>query len=541
MKYTSQNSRDSPDIELRPYQQEALETMCNYEGHSALLVIATGLGKTIIFDEFIRKRVLEDDHNCLILSHREELVTQPLKYLPDIPCGIELGKKHSDFSCNKVISASVQSLEGRLNRYNPREVDTIIVDEAHHAVAPTYRKILSYFETAQVFGFTATSQRGDKIGLGNVFEDLVFERNLLWGIENHYLCPIECQQVRLKYSMESVRITEYGELNASDVARIMSGTAAGVAEVFQKYARGPTIIYAASVREAKDITEIINKKAGKTLAVTILNSTPDRGRWLSAFEDGFIQVLVNFGVLTEGTDLPCTETIIMARPIARTNVGLYAQCVGRGLRMHPGKKSCLVVDMVGISSVPICTAATLIGKDLPKLDPNTEKKKPEGMVPAMQPTILSGKQIPETWIDQRTERRIDIMENGIGTDMHNVAWIPNKNGGFLLAIPNVVYRISRPLSDGTAYLRRNKKCAKNPMPLQFLFDYVYTDLEKKHKNNRHIWDKEQRSYWGKGKASESQITLIHQLSPDYKIDPSTLTSGDASILIQELLYSKEVS
>lgn len=78
---------------------------------------------------------------------------------------------------------------------------------------------------------------------------------------------------------------------------------------------------------------------------------------------GLIKVLVCYAVLTEGVDLPMTETVLLARPVATTNVGLYAQMVGRGLRLHPGKSACKIIDCVGISRMPICTAATLIGEE----------------------------------------------------------------------------------------------------------------------------------------------------------------------------------
>lgn len=99
--------------------------MQHYEGRAALLVLATGLGKTRIFTEFLRWEVNENDHHCLILSHREELVHQPLTYLQDLTCGVELADKRANHE--PIISASVQSLVSRLDKYNPREIDTIIV------------------------------------------------------------------------------------------------------------------------------------------------------------------------------------------------------------------------------------------------------------------------------------------------------------------------------------------------------------------------------------------------------------------------------
>ena len=522
---------------LRPYQQEAIDIMKQYEGRAALLVLGTGLGKTRLFTEFVRYEVLENDHTCLILSHREELVQQPFSYMDDLPCGIESGKAHAHLGSNKVISASVQSLVNRLNRYNPYEIDTIIIDEAHHAAAPTYRKIIEYFPSAKVFGFTATAHRGDDVGLGCMFDDLIFEKTILWGIEHGYLVPVEAIQAKLKYDMGAVRIIpETGDFSESDLANALSGTAIGVAEIFEQYANGQTIIFAVSVKEARDIVKIINQRAGRRIAECITATTTKRSEILNAYLQKQIQVLVNYNVLTEGVDLPLTQTVLIARPVSHTNVGVYAQMVGRGLRLYPEKTKCRVIDCVGISDYPICTAATLIGKEIPSSNKGAEPKK-ENSLPTDQPAVLTGNEIPATWIQHTKE--VNVMEKEIGVDTHDVAWTVLNSGGMVLPVPGMVYRISAPLPDGSVYLWKNKKCSKNAMPRQFIFDFVYTDLSKRHAAARHIWDKNKRKFWDREKATPSQISLIAKLAPGYNLDTQYLTRGDASALIQYFIYEKD--
>lgn len=211
-----QQGHDGPRAPpLRPYQADTLQRMKSYEGNAALCVIATGLGKTRIFAEYIRCDVLENDHHILILSHREELVIQPLEYLKGLPCGIEQGTTHAHGE--PIISASVQSLVGRLDKYNPYSIDTIIIDEAHHSAAPTYRKIFEYFKNAVRFGFTATAIRGDGVGLDVAFDDILCEYNTLYGIEHGYLSPIEACQVNLKYDLGTVQYREdTGDYDAAD-------------------------------------------------------------------------------------------------------------------------------------------------------------------------------------------------------------------------------------------------------------------------------------------------------------------------------------
>ena len=131
------------------------------------------------------------------------------------------------------------------------------------------------------------------------------------------------------------------------------------------------------------------------------------------------------------------------------------------------------------------------------------------------------------------------MDVGMGADMHDVAWIPLTTGGYLLPIPGVTYKISKPLTDGTVFLYKNKKSAKSPMPLQFIFDWVYQDLRQKHANAKYIWCKSERKRWDNQPITHEQITLIKKLAPDYKINNKKTTRGDASAIIQNLLYIRQ--
>lgn len=283
-------------------------------------------------------------------------------------------------------------------------------------------------------------------------------------------------------------------------------------------------------------TKIVLGINGASTAAFIDGTTQNRGRLLEAYRLGLIKVLVCYAVLTEGVDLPMTETVLLARPVATTNVGLYAQMVGRGLRLHPGKSACKIIDCVGISRMPICTAATLIGEE--PLAPKPKKEQVEKLPEETEPIkVLTGADIPDTWIQNQKE--VDVMALGEGVTTHDVAWITLKDGGYILPIPTVTYRISKPLTNGMVYLRKNKACSKSAVPLQFALDYVYQDLKQKHAKYQHIWDKKQRYKWDRQPITNEQIALIHKLAPDYKIDTHKMTRGDASRAIQLLTYKPE--
>ena len=137
-------------MKLRDYQQECLNLIDSLESGSYLIQMATGLGKTATFTNIKRKG------RVLVLAHREELITQPVKYY-DCPVGIEMANNKSNNE--EVIIASVMSLTHRLEKFKPDDFDMIIIDECHHVAAESYRKILNYFKPRLVLGFTATPNR----------------------------------------------------------------------------------------------------------------------------------------------------------------------------------------------------------------------------------------------------------------------------------------------------------------------------------------------------------------------------------------------
>lgn len=138
------------DIKLRDYQKEVLEIIDKLESGSYLIQMATGLGKTATFTNIKRKG------RVLVLAHREELVTQPVKYY-DCPVGIEMANHKSNNE--PVIIASVMSLTHRLEKFKSDEFDMIIIDECHHAAANSYKKIINYFKPRLLLGLTATPNR----------------------------------------------------------------------------------------------------------------------------------------------------------------------------------------------------------------------------------------------------------------------------------------------------------------------------------------------------------------------------------------------
>lgn len=360
-------------IQLRDYQQECVD-LINGKGKEGrhLIAMATGLGKTAVFSNIKRRG------RTLILSHRDELVRQPEKYYEGSSFGVEKAEEYADGE--DVVSASVQSLarDSRLSRYAPDAFHTVIIDEAHHAAAPSYKKILDYFSGAkQILGVTATPKRGDGVRLTDVFDDILFSRDLRWGIQHSWLSSIRCERVVASYELAGVGMTG-GDFNQGELDGVMdTETIAVAARTYLDRCHGKgrhTLIYCVSIHICEVLHGIITsflpeQDQGSVRILTGKTTAEERKSILEGFQDGSIRCIINCMVLTEGTDLPVCDAVINLRPTC--NVSLYQQIVGRGTRLYDGKDYCLIIDIVPNDERKIhnlCTAPTLFGVE-PRLLP----------------------------------------------------------------------------------------------------------------------------------------------------------------------------
>jgi superfamily II DNA or RNA helicase/intein/homing endonuclease len=195
-------------------------------------------------------------------------------------------------------------------------VDKILVHNCHHSSAKTYKKIIEYFNPRLLLGFTATPNRNDKVGLSDIFDDIIFEKDLKWGIQNKYLSGIECKRVNIKYDLRGIRQhSKDFTLESLDKKVNIEEANEQIKEAYEKYARGQTLIFATTVDHAENIAEKIDG------AVVISAETKNRQDIIDKFTNREIPVIVNCMIFTEGTNIPLIETIIMARPTK--NKSLY--------------------------------------------------------------------------------------------------------------------------------------------------------------------------------------------------------------------------
>ena len=349
----SKDSKHSTMIQLRDYQikaiaqtNEALETKA-----SALLVMATGTGKTVVFTHLAAAR----KKRVLILAHRQELIEQAAEKVfmvtserPAIEMAGTYSDEHSAYGTNKIVVASVQTMisghaeKKRMERFRPGDFDLVIVDEAHHATAASYKSIIQYFTQynpqCKVLGVTATPDRSDKTRLGDTFDGVSFIYDLDMAIKCGYLVPINQHIVDIESLSFNDCKTRGGDYVDSDIARVMTyektlhGVVSPSVEICQNK---KTVVFAASVEHSERIAEIWNRHCpGAAKSISGKMPKEERKQLLKAFARGDFQVLTSCMVLIEGWDCPGLEAIVVARPTKSR--ALYAQMLGRGTRTLPG-------------------------------------------------------------------------------------------------------------------------------------------------------------------------------------------------------------
>ena len=339
------------DIQLRPYQEEALDAINTFSDkgiNRQLVVLPTGAGKTVIFSHLPQTKA--NSLPMLVLAHRAELLYQAKEKIgwsnPELDIQIEQADNvagHCD-----VVVASVPTLgraeSERILKYPKDYFKTIVIDEAHHAAAPTYRRILDYFNPLLLLGVTATPQRSDNTRLTDVFDEIVYYKTIQDLIEGGYLCSLVGYRIKTETDISGVGTNE-GDYIASqleDAIDTPERNARIVAAYNSLVPESKAIVFCAGVKHANNLASSFT--SAKIATEVILGDTDvlSRRDILARFKIGHTKVLVNVGVLTEGFDEPTVETIILARPTRSTL--LYTQIVGRGTRLHEGKPHCTILD-----------------------------------------------------------------------------------------------------------------------------------------------------------------------------------------------------
>lgn len=341
-------------MQLRPYQQKALEAVRAVfrAGHRrALVVMPTGTGKTVLFAEIARLA----KGPVLVLAHRQELVEQARAKIAgwcDDVVAVEMadrreltrprGERH------KITVASIQTLQRRLAQVPPDAFRMLVIDEAHHSTADSYRGVIEHFD-AHLLGVTATPERADGARLGEVYSSVAYDYDMLQATEAGWLAPIRSFLVKTQADFSGIRKVA-GELATAGVEQVLTQELhlAEMAQPILRERQGrPTIVFAASVAHSKALARVLNDLSGDRHCAVSLDGThrlEQRAAQIARFRRGQVRILVNCALFTEGFDVPEIAMVAIARPVLSRS--FYAQMVGRGTRIAPGKRDLLVLDFV---------------------------------------------------------------------------------------------------------------------------------------------------------------------------------------------------
>jgi superfamily II DNA or RNA helicase len=348
-------------FKLRPYQKAAVyAVVARYKKQKErrmLLYLPTGAGKTVIATFIIKALCATPGFGrVLFVAHRREILDQTARtlsqHLPKLKVEIEQGERSTSGNADITV-ASVQSLVRRKDRYDPRAFDLVICDECHRALAPSWEEVINYFSAhagneTLLLGMTATPRRSDGKTALDVFSETAFEISRTDLEDLGFLVPMQYFTVRSELKLNQVKLSG-GDFQVGALSAVMDRPehrALAVKAWLEQGAANRTIAFCAGVDHAHHLAQDFQSLGIR--AETIDGKTKERGQLLQRFRDGDVQVLTNYGVLTEGFDDPGVSCILMARPT--TSALVYTQCVGRGLRCSTGKKSCKVIDIVDRST-----------------------------------------------------------------------------------------------------------------------------------------------------------------------------------------------
>lgn len=461
---------------LYDFQQQALKAEARHrvehpDETRLAIVLPTGTGKGTILAERAA-RFAADEHDrllraydvgvivhggrerVLILAYTDELVqdlaarcTYAAKGL-DFPITVGIVKAGQDDTDADIIVASVQTLANPERRARITDVGLVIVDECHHATADSYQAILRHFGCmpdqadylanrhdatgwiTPALGFTATLERTDGAGLGQVWQNVVFTRDISWAVRKGFLV----QPVGYRLEIDLSNHKAFGapqEFTMGNVAAMDHQIADGIAperivEKWQELAKDrQTIVFAPLVRSARRIRDEFEKVGIETEVIHGYMPDADRRRYIKAFKAGHIQVLVNAMVLTEGFDHPGVSCVIVARPTKSRP--LFIQMAGRGLRRVPGipveDQDCILITLADATS-DICSVADLSDR--------LTDRKADGPLTAMEDAFDIGKDLEDA--ARHWTGKVNVSEFDPIVARSSKVWAKTKGGHWFLPI-----------------------------------------------------------------------------------------------------------
>jgi len=508
-------------INLRTYQQDCLQNILDYKSQGInrqLVQLPTGAGKTVVFAHLIQ----EMKCRTLVLAHTLELIDQAkdkIKMIcPDLDVGIvQCGIKEID---RPVVVSSIQSARQpeTLEILRAQNFSLLIYDECHHAASDSARMVIKELGfgsgTQKLFvGFSATPARSDTRGLGNDFDQIVFTKPIRDLIAEEYLCQPKGVKIATDLDLDRVSTLD-GDFVAKSLAKVMDTDQMNdlVVKTFLEQASDrKTICFAVSIDHAQHLNEKFLSAGFSSKMVCGATPKDERDGILTQFKQGQVSVLTNCQVLTEGFDCPDVSCIILARPTK--SASLYQQMAGRGLRRHPNKNDCLILDFGDVSH-SLCGVFDLTS------DAELVSKRHHDDI------ILKSfaKSLPPT-INQKLKKAI------IEFDLfgENFTWIKDGPSYSLKGASDYILKIF-PTAEGLFSVILFSGNGSKAIASDLTFEYAFASAEEFAKQNRSLFSvSDLEAPWRTLPISDKQKDIFR--SSGYRAGIDELSRGQASLII----------
>ncbi len=546
-------------ITLRQYQQDCLAAILKARLERVLrqlVSLPTGSGKTEIFAR-LPAILNKYGGKMLVLAHREELLEQAKDKIsranPGVRVEIEQAARRAGPNA-EIVVASVPSIgrgwgnNKRISKFRPEDYNAIICDEAHHAVAESYKNVFKYFGVGEqgrpfLIGFTATPKRGDGKGLEECFDQIVFHRDIKTMVQEGWLCPINGYRIRSKTDLSQVK-RHMGDFAVGDLGNKVNNAPRNALVVKSFLDLTPDqrgLVFSVDVKHSHDLANLFKESGVKAGCIVGEMSKKERVYVLDAYRAGDLQILVNCMVLTEGFDQPDIESIVLGRPT--TSSLLYTQMVGRGTRpsLETGKTDLTVIDIAdnctrhSLMSLPslfgLPPAMNLDGEDVIKTEDEVEKRG-QLLQGVNLDTIKDVQQL--RFLLSKVDLLGDITTPKEVKDFSKLNWLGMPDGCFRIAVKDNLFSIRENILGTYDVAVNNTVITPKSLNLQGAFDYADYYISQHYKEAGAYLSRGAR--WRKDGATDKQIEVLRQFNIPHKDD---LTKGEASTRISKYFAARD--
>ncbi|KAH8705925.1 putative DEAD/DEAH box helicase [Talaromyces proteolyticus] len=574
---------DNPpsSIQLRDYQEESIQAVLGHidKGYNRLgLSLATGSGKTIVFTQLIGRIPPRNGtaDQCLIIAHRKELVEQAAHHCrlayPDKTVEIEMGPTKASGAADITI-ASIRSLasNNRIEKFDPDRFKLVLVDEAHHIVASQYREVLDYFglneaskNAPALVGVSATFFRFDGLRLGSAIDYIVYHKDYIDMIGDKWLSDAVFTTVKTNVDLSRVAKDSSGDFMTKALSEAVNIATVNNLTVRSWLTnagdRKSTLVFCVDTEHVRELTHTFRTHGIDARYITATTTRQIRNKELEGFKNREFPVLLNCGLFTEGTDIPNIDCVVLARPTR--SKGLLIQMIGRGLRLHEGKKNCHIIDMVSTLNTGVMSTPTLFGLDpeeaLAKESVREIRERKENGDPSLLETSSNGAKpltddnvdvtfttydsIFDLLRDEKTDRHIRSLSHNAWVRVDSDRYILGEKSGWITIdksedvqdgpfVVKYVQKIKNDIS-GRTILTRPRVIARAPDLEQAA--HGADTFAASHMSSNAIRISEA---WRQAAATPKQLTLMNRMNiRDRIIRPKDVTRGQAADMLMKLRF-----